>query len=77
MMERELAYLRHSHDRLRGVARYLGFDVARLLALMVMMTRFFVLVLGDCSRPCLIVWAMFDLLMFSFAYFVSVHELCN
>ena len=31
MMERELAYLRYSHDKLRGVARDLGFDVARLL----------------------------------------------
>ena len=31
MMERELVHLRHSHDRLRGVARDLGFDVVVLL----------------------------------------------
>ena len=31
MMERELACLRHSHDRFREVARDLGFDAARLL----------------------------------------------
>ena len=30
-MERELVCLRHSHDRLREVARDLGFDVAKLL----------------------------------------------
>ena len=28
MMERELVHLQHSHDRLREVARDLGFDVA-------------------------------------------------
>ena len=31
MMERELVRLRHSYDKLRGVTRDLGFDVARLL----------------------------------------------
>ena len=31
MMERELVHLRHSHDKLREVAKDLGFDVARLL----------------------------------------------
>ena len=31
MIKRELVRLRHSHDRLRGVARDLGFDAARLL----------------------------------------------
>ena len=31
MMDRELVHLRHSHDRLIGVARDLGFDAARLL----------------------------------------------
>ena len=31
MMERELVHLRHSHDRLRGVARGLGFDAVGLL----------------------------------------------
>ena len=30
-MERELVRLRHSHDRLRVVARDLGFDAAKLL----------------------------------------------
>ena len=30
-MERELVYLRHSHDRLRKVARVLGFNAAGLL----------------------------------------------
>ena len=30
-MERELVHLRHSHNRLREVARDLGFDAARLL----------------------------------------------
>ena len=31
MMERELVCLRHSHDRLKEVARDLGFDATRLL----------------------------------------------
>ena len=33
MMERELVHLRHSHERLRGVARVLGFDAAGLLCI--------------------------------------------
>ena len=45
--------------------------------LMLMMTRFSVLVLGDYARPCLIAWAMFDLLAFFFALFVFAHELCS
>ena len=44
-------------------------------AFMLMMTRFSILVLGDCSRPYLITWAMFDLLVLFPAYFVSAHEL--
>ena len=44
-------------------------------ALMLRMTRFSALVLGDCARPCLIAWAMFDLLSFFSIYFVSAHEL--
>ena len=31
MMEQELVCLQHSHDKLREVARDLGFDAARLL----------------------------------------------
>ena len=31
MMERELVRLRHSHDKLRGVARDLGFNATGLL----------------------------------------------
>ena len=31
IMEKELVHLRHSNDRLRGVARDLGFDAAELL----------------------------------------------
>ena len=46
-------------------------------ALMLMMTRFSVLVLGDCAKLCLIAWAMFDSLVFFFAYFVYAHELCS
>ena len=46
-------------------------------ALMFMMTRFSVLVLGDCAKPCLITWAMFDLLAFFYAYFGPTHELCS
>ena len=30
-IEKESVHLRHSHDRLREIARNLGFDVARLL----------------------------------------------
>ena len=30
MMEREHFHIRHSHDRLKGLARNLGFDVAGL-----------------------------------------------
>ena len=30
-MERELVHLQHSHDRLRGITRDLGFDAAKLL----------------------------------------------
>ena len=66
-MERELVRLRHSHDQVREVARDLGFDVAGLL--MLRMIRFFALVLGGCARPCVIFWAMFDLLIFLFVYF--------
>ena len=44
-------------------------------ALMLKMTRFSELVLGDCARPYLIAWAMFDLLSFFSIYFVSAHEL--
>ena len=44
-------------------------------ALMLKMTRFSTLVLGDFARPCLIAWAMFDLLSFFSIYFVSAHEL--
>ena len=54
MVERELVHLRHSHDRLQEVVRDLGFDAAGLLAFMLMMTRFFALVLGDCAKSCLI-----------------------
>jgi len=32
---------------------------------------------GDCAKSCLIAWAMFDLLVFFSAYFVSTHELCS
>ena len=76
MVERELVRLRHSHDRLQEVARDLGFNAAGLLAFMLMMTRFFALVLGDCAKPCLIAWAIFDLLVFFFSYFVFAHEQC-
>ena len=31
MMERDLVHLRHSHDKLREIAKDLGFDSARLL----------------------------------------------
>ena len=46
-------------------------------ALLLMMTQSSVLVLGDCARQCLIVWAMFDLLVLFSAYFVSAFELCS
>ena len=77
MMEMELIHLRHSHDILRGVAKDLGVDATGLLRTHLMMTRFFVPILGDYARPCLIAWAMFDLLVFFSTYFFSTHELCS
>lgn len=61
-MERELIHLRHSHNRLREVARDLGFDVSGLLHTHARMTRSSSLVLGGYVKPCPFVSAMFDLL---------------
>ena len=42
---------------------------------MLKITRFFALVLRGYARPCLIVWAMFDLLIFLSIYFIYAHKL--
>ena len=77
MIERELVHLRHSHDNLRGVARDLGFNAVGLLRTHAYDDPNLCTGFGNCSRLCLIAWAMFDLLVFFFTYFVSTHELCS
>ena len=77
MMERDLIHLRHSHDRLKGLPKTWALMQSSYFILMLTMTQFFVLVLGDCAWPCLISGAMFDWLVFFSAYFVLAHELCS
>ena len=70
-MEKELVRLRHSHDKLREVARDLSFDAVGLLRShaqddSILLTGF--------KRQ---YQAMFDLLIFLHVYFISTHELCS
>ena len=64
MIERELVRLRHSHDKLKGLPETKALMQSGYFILMLTMTQFSVLVLGDCARPCLISLAMFDWLVF-------------
>ena len=65
--------LRYSHDRLKEVARDLGFDAVRLLHTHAQDDPIFPWVLGDCARLCAIIWAMFDLfgILFCLLYFCT------